>query len=119
MIRVGNPGDVGVAQMSDFTFTVVEALPGAVLVEVNMSGDKPGNVGCFNCHFRMGGGRGTKTSSCTDMKTCNAVHLAAHFTVSSSVYWENSSAWSFDQNLGGGGFGSYPTPAGGFLIETP
>jgi glucan 1,3-beta-glucosidase len=48
MIRVGNAGDVGVAQITDFVFTVAEVLPAAVLVEVNMAGDKPGNVGCFN-----------------------------------------------------------------------
>ena len=118
IIKVGNPGDVGVAQFTDFIFTVADVLPGAIIVEVNMAGDKPGSVGAFNCHFRIGGGKGTKTSACKDMKTCNAVHIAAHFTASSSVYWENSWAWTADHDLDGGGFGSYPTPAGGFLIES-
>lgn len=49
MIQVGKPGEVGVAQLSDFMFTVADVLPGAVLVEVNMRGEEVGDVGMWNC----------------------------------------------------------------------
>ena len=55
MIKVGNPGDVGVAQFSDMLFTVADVLPGCILVEVNMAGRWPGDVGFWNSHFRVGG----------------------------------------------------------------
>jgi len=96
MIRVGNPGDVGVAQMTDFLFYTADALPGLVMVEVNMAGDKPGHVGFFNTHFLAAGG---------------LARLCAHFKPTASVYWENS--WATGQGNGatGAGFG------GGFLVE--
>ena len=50
MVQIGKPGgEVGVAQLSDFLFTVADILPGAVLVEVNMRGGKVGDVGIWNC----------------------------------------------------------------------
>jgi glucan 1,3-beta-glucosidase len=96
MIKVGNTGDVGVAQMTDFLFTISENVPGAVLVEVNMASDKPGDVGFFNNHFLVMGG---------------TARLCAHFTSSASVYWENS--WATGQ----GNSDSAPGAAGGFLVE--
>jgi glucan 1,3-beta-glucosidase len=117
MVKVGNPGDVGVAQMSDFLFTVAADLPGAVLVEVNMAGSKPGDVGFFNSHFRVGGARGSKLfGACSRPETCLGARLNAHLTPSSSSYWENSWAWTADHNLDGEG-NTYPGTGGGFLIE--
>ncbi|KAF2830766.1 family 55 glycoside hydrolase [Ophiobolus disseminans] len=117
IIQIGRPDSTGIAQFTDFVFTVAEPLPGAILVEVNMAGPRPGDVGFFNTHFRIGGARGTKTNECATIELCKAVHIAAHLTKSSSSYWENSWAWTADHDLDGGGFGSYPSPAGGFLIE--
>ncbi|KAF2024187.1 family 55 glycoside hydrolase [Setomelanomma holmii] len=117
VIQVGGPSSIGIAQFTDFVFTVAEPLPGAILVEVNMAGLQPGDVGFFNTHFRIGGARGTQTNECTSIEACKAVHIAAHLTKTSSSYWENSWAWTADHDLDGGGFGSYPGPAGGFLIE--
>lgn len=119
VIKVGEEGDVGIAQFTDLVFTVQDVLPGAVLLEVNMAGLKPGDVGFFNTHFRFGGARGTKTNQCEKIEDCRAVHIAAHLTKSSSSYWENSWAWVADHDLDSGGseFGAYPSPAGGFLIE--
>jgi len=45
MVRVGNTGDVGVAQISDMLFTVADILPGCIILEVNIKGQKPGDVG--------------------------------------------------------------------------
>ena len=55
MVQVGNPGDVGVAQFTDMLFTVADVLQGAKLLEVNMAGGSPGDVGFWNTHFRVGG----------------------------------------------------------------
>jgi glucan 1,3-beta-glucosidase len=122
MVRVGEPGQVGVAQMTDFLFTVSDVLPGTVMVEVNMAGEKPGDVGFFNCHFRVGGARGSVVRDCARPEHCNAAHLSAHFTPSSSVYWENSWSWSANHDLDGAKgmetFYGQPSDAGGFLIES-
>lgn len=57
MVQVGSPGDAGVAQFTDMLFTVADVLPGCILVEVNMAGNSPGDVGFWNSHFRVGGKR--------------------------------------------------------------
>lgn len=117
MIKVGNDGDVGIAQMHDFLFTVDDVLPGAVLVEVNMAGEKPGDVGFFFCNFRIGGAKGSKVwNNCTKPETCNAARITAHLTATSSSYWEHTWAWSGDLDLDGGG-NVLASPGGGFLIE--
>jgi glucan 1,3-beta-glucosidase len=117
MVQVGAPGAVGVAQMTDFLFTVADVLPGAVLVEVNMAGPRPGDVGCFNCHFRIGGAMGSKVeTNCKTPMACNAARLCAHFTEGSSAYWENSWAWSADHDLDGNN-PAMPSTGGGFLVE--
>jgi glucan 1,3-beta-glucosidase len=117
MIKVGNPGNIGVAQFTDFLFTVADVLPGTIMVEVNMAGDKPGNVGFFNCHFRIGGAKGTKVENCRSTGACNAAHISAHLTPSWSVYWENSWSWSADHDLDGG-TSVQPSDGGGFFIES-
>ena len=120
MIRVGEEGDVGVAQLSDFVFTVAEVLPGAVLVEVNMKGAEAGDVGLWNCHFRVGGARGSKITregGCADPKGCLAARLALHLTRGASAYVENVWAWTADHDLDGKGGEVYPGTGGGFLIE--
>ncbi len=93
MVKVGNPGDVGVAQFSDMLFTVAEVLPGATLVEVNMAGTNPGDVGFWNSHFRIGGAAGsTVQTSCGGAPAnCKAAFMLMHLTSSSSAYVEN--AW--------------------------
>ncbi|KAK0617735.1 pectate lyase superfamily protein-domain-containing protein [Immersiella caudata] len=99
MIRVGNAGEIGTAQVSDFLMYVPsgsEKLPGLVMVEVNMAGTKPGDVGFFNTHFMMMGG---------------TARLCVHLKETASVYWENSWATAQGNGVGGPGF------AGGFLVE--
>lgn len=48
VVKVGNDGDVGVAQISDMRFTVSDVLPGAIIVQFNMAGTKPGDVALWN-----------------------------------------------------------------------
>ncbi len=55
MVKVGACGDKGVAQFSDMLFTVADVLQGCILLEVNIAGNSPGDVGIWNTHFRVGG----------------------------------------------------------------
>ena len=59
MIKVGNPGDVGVVEISDMLFTSIGALPGLIMVEWNVQAATPGDVGMWDAHFRVGGAYGT------------------------------------------------------------
>ncbi|KAI1494460.1 hypothetical protein F5X96DRAFT_665755 [Biscogniauxia mediterranea] len=63
MVRVGDEGDVGVAQFSDMLFTVADVLPGCTLLEVNMAGANPGDVGFWNTHFRVRGANDSQAAA--------------------------------------------------------
>ncbi|KAI2631894.1 glycoside hydrolase family 55 protein [Hypoxylon sp. NC1633] len=105
MVKVGEPGDVGVAQFSDMLFTVEDVLPGCTLLEVNMAGENPGDVGFWNTHFRVGGAADTQIQDkCTtdDPSQCKAAFMLAHFTASSSAYVDNMWGWTADHDLDGG-----------------
>ncbi|KAK4161776.1 glucan endo-1,3-beta-glucosidase [Cladorrhinum sp. PSN259] len=129
MIQVGareQEGEAGVAQMSDFILTVADVLPGAVLMEVNLRGEKAGDVGFWNCHFRVGGARGStvRREKCARPEGCLAARLSLHLRRESGSYWENVWSWTADHeldgaepNVDGGGAEVYPGVAGGFLIE--
>ncbi len=124
VIKIGNPGSTGIAQLSDFIFTVADILPGAVQVEINMAGSKAGDVGLFNCHFRIGGARGSKTSGtgspCKDPGRCLAARLSLHLTESSSAYVENMWSWTADHDLDGAPGTEdevYPGTGAGVLVE--
>lgn len=101
----------GLAQMTDFILAVKSVSPGAILLEVNMAGTKPGDVGFFNIHFPLVGTI-TKPSSCTSNVNCPTNHISVHLTPSSSVYWENT--WVSDA----GGSATNSNNGGGFLIES-
>lgn len=118
MVKIGQEGDVGVAQLSDFIFTVAETLPGAVLLQVNMAGSAPGDVGVFNTHFRIGGAFGTKTKTeCSNPANCLAARLSLHTTSGASLYLENSWSWTADHDLDGSNT-VYPGTGAGYLIES-
>ncbi|KAI1495572.1 glycoside hydrolase family 55 protein [Biscogniauxia marginata] len=104
MVKVGNRGDVGVAQFSEMLFTVEDVLPGCTLLEVNMAGENPGDVGFWNTHFRVGGANDSQTTGkCTtgDPADCKAAFMLAHFTSSSSAYVDDMWAWTADHDLDG------------------
>ncbi|KAL4897565.1 pectate lyase superfamily protein-domain-containing protein [Aspergillus ambiguus] len=103
MVRVGYPGDMGVAQISDMLFTVADILPGCQMVEVNIAGKQPGDVGFWNSHFRIGGAAGSKVESqCTGSATnCKAAWGLLHLGSTSSAYIENMWGWTADHDLDG------------------
>ena len=103
MIRVGDPGEVGVAEFTDMLFTVADVLPGAILVEVNMRGANQGDVSFHNSHYRIGGAADSKTETAcqTESDPCKAAFLLTHLTETSSTYIENAWLWSADHDLDG------------------
>ena len=99
--------------MSDFILGIKSASPGLVLLEINMAGTKPGDVGFFNVHFPLNmGGTITKPRTCSSAANCPSNHISVHMTPSSSVYWENT--WVSD--AGGSQFGT--SNGGGFFVES-
>ncbi|RFU32374.1 Beta-glucosidase/Glucan 1,3-beta-glucosidase/Glucan endo-1,3-beta-D-glucosidase, partial [Scytalidium lignicola] len=118
MFQVGNVGDVGVAQISDMVFTVADVLQGCKLVEVNIAGSTPGDVGFWNSHFRIGGAAGSKvqTNCAGTPDTCKAAWGLLHLTNTSSVYIENMWGWTADHDLDGGNPQNIATGRG-MLIE--
>lgn len=104
MFQVGNPGETGVAQISDMLFTTADVLNGAILVEVNMSGNQ-GDVGFWNSHFRVGGAIDSEVdSNCSgsNANDCKATFLMLHITATGSPYIENMWGWTADHSLDGG-----------------
>ncbi|KAL3475080.1 pectate lyase superfamily protein-domain-containing protein [Aspergillus californicus] len=118
MVKFGYPGDVGVAQVSDMVFTVGDILPGCKIVEVNIAGTTPGDVGFWNSHIRIGGAVGSKVESqCTGAPDrCKAAWAALHLTSTSSVYIENMWGWTADHDLDGSNSQTIST-ARGLLVE--
>ncbi|ORY64384.1 glycoside hydrolase family 55 protein [Pseudomassariella vexata] len=120
MVKVGNPGDVGVAQFNDMLLTVADVLQGCILLEVNMAGANPGDVAFHNTHFRVGGANGSKvwTNCGGNPDTCKAAFMLAHFTSTSSAYVDNMWAWVADHDLDGGHSTPHIAVGRGVLIES-
>lgn len=101
VVKVGNSGDVGTCEISDMRLTVSEILPGAIICQVNMSGN-PGAVGIWNTIITIGGTRDSQvTYNCQNQDTTNtkASFLALHLTSTSSAYIENVWGWCADHYI--------------------
>ncbi|KAI7973940.1 hypothetical protein EIK77_001351 [Talaromyces pinophilus] len=118
MVKVGNSGDVGVAQIVDMIFTVADVLQGCKLVEVNIAGSSPGDVGFWNSHFRIGGAAGSKveTNCGGSPDQCKAAWGLIHLTSTSSAYIENMWGWTADHDLDGQN-GQTISTGRGMLVE--
>lgn len=90
MLQVGQPGDSGFVEISDFMFSTKGAQPGAILVQWNLKGSKPGAAMMHDSHFRVGGFAGSElqVSQCPRgqeaVPQCNGAHMLLHITKSSS-----------------------------------
>lgn len=51
--QVGQPGDIGILEMSDMVFETLGPAPGAIMVEWNIEGTNPGDAGMYCCIFTM------------------------------------------------------------------
>ncbi|KAH8601170.1 putative exo-beta-1,3-glucanase [Bisporella sp. PMI_857] len=120
IVKIGNAGDVGIAQITDMRFTVAEPLPGAIIVQVNMAGTSPGDVGIWDTQVTIGGTADTTIhSTCNNQDTasCMGAFLGVHLTTSSSAYLQNIWVWTADHNLDGGPLQIISTGRG-ILVES-
>lgn len=121
VIQVGKDGDVGVAQILDMRFTVADILPGAIILQFNAAGEKPGDVAIWNSVITVGGTRGAQplTDGCGDASNeCQAAYVGMHFTANSSAYVENVWNWVADHITEGFDGGSSIAGKGGALVES-
>jgi hypothetical protein len=125
MLKVGNSGDTGTAEISDLMFSTKGAQPGAILVQWNIrdpSGSQ-GVSGMWDSHFRIGGAAGTNLQSaqCPSGQAytaaCQGAYMHMQLTASSSAYLENVWAWTADHDLDGTSQTSIYTGRG-ILIES-
>ena len=92
VVMVGKPGEVGVAQIQDIRFTVADIAPGAIILQVNMKGESPGDVALWNSHVTVGGFTDSNVDhvcGAGDPAACKAAFALVHLTASSSAYIEN------------------------------
>ncbi|RYP90995.1 hypothetical protein DL770_002911 [Monosporascus sp. CRB-9-2] len=133
VVKIGNPGDVGVAQISDMRFTVSDVLPGAIIVQYHMAGNSPGDVALWNSiivrlallsplftSFTVGGTRGAEalTDACRDAANeCRGAFIGLHLAKTSSAYIENVWNWVADHITEDFDGGSRIAAKGGTLVE--
>lgn len=99
---VGRPGERGVAQLSDLLISAADVLPGAILAQVNMAGDQPGDVAMWNCVYRVGGSADTQVSTkcaAADPAGCKAAFALLHVGRTASAYVEGVWGWVADHGL--------------------
>ncbi|KAJ7480885.1 exo-beta-1,3-glucanase [Mycena latifolia] len=105
VIRVGNPGDVGIVEISDMVITTKGGSAGAIGIEWNVQESSQGSAGMWDVHIRLGGTKGTNINSAncptssTDMSKCASAFLGLHITKTSSGYFENVWVWNADHDL--------------------
>ncbi|KAI9065088.1 glycoside hydrolase family 55 protein [Trametes sanguinea] len=108
MVRVGNPGDEGIVEISDIIFATRGPAAGAIVVEWNVHSTQQGGAGMWDSHIRLGGAAGTNllVANCpagTTDPSCSAAFLALHLTAQSSAYLEGTWVWTGDHDLDSGG----------------
>ncbi|KAJ4864051.1 pectate lyase superfamily protein domain-containing protein [Trichoderma breve] len=107
VFKMGDTGSRGIIEVSDIAFDVADVLPGAILVENNASGFKPGDVGLWDAHFRAGGTIGSEVETkCrsypqSPIEQCKAAFLFMHLKSNSQTYLESVWGWSVNRDLDG------------------
>lgn len=108
VLRVGDPGEVGSVEISEFMFSTKGPCPGAVLVQWNIRGNAQGAAGIWDSHFRVGGFAGSNLQGGTCPRgqgyvpQCVGAFILLHVTNSGSGYFENVWAWTADHDLDAG-----------------
>lgn len=95
VVQIGNSGDVGTVDIQNMRFDVGEQLPGAIIVQVNMAGNNPGDVAIHNSLVTVGGTRDS-TINCGNEGSCKGAYIGLHLTESSSAYIDNVWCWLAD-----------------------
>ncbi|KAI8676052.1 Glucan 1,3-beta-glucosidase [Fusarium keratoplasticum] len=106
IIRVGVPGNQGVAEIQSVMFTVRGPTAGAILVEWNVHESFQGSAGLWDSHFRVGGAEGSQLQvvGCPQLPdeinpACIATSLMLHITPKASAYLENIWVWAADHDI--------------------
>ncbi|KAJ7205572.1 pectate lyase superfamily protein-domain-containing protein, partial [Mycena haematopus] len=100
VIQVGNPGDVGEVEISDFVISTTGGSAGAIGIEWNLAAISQGAAGLWDVHIRLGGAQGTNINSAncpttsTNVANCASAFLGLHITQSGSGYFENVWVWN-------------------------
>ncbi|KAK3367890.1 putative glucan ENDO-1, 3-BETA-glucosidase BGN13.1 precursor [Podospora didyma] len=121
IVKVGNPGDVGTAQIQDMRFTVNDVLPGAIIVQFNIAGSSPGQVALWNSLITVGGTRGAPAlaAACGNpSQQCRGAFIGLHLASTSSAYIENVWNWVADHTAEDFAGGSNIAGHGGTLVES-
>ncbi|PMB67896.1 putative glucan endo-1,3-beta-glucosidase [Beauveria bassiana] len=85
MLTVGQGEKNGLVQMENLLFTSRGSLPGLALVQWNLQSTKQGDVGMWDCHFRVGGATGT------DLRKADCPKLSGN--VNSILIWGDGPTW--------------------------
>eukprot|EP01124_Arcella_intermedia_P022503 TRINITY_DN3361_c0_g1_i2.p1 TRINITY_DN3361_c0_g1~~TRINITY_DN3361_c0_g1_i2.p1 ORF type:complete len:560 (-),score=121.23 TRINITY_DN3361_c0_g1_i2:25-1704(-) len=110
LLRVGNLGEEGTVELSDFLFTTKGPQVGLKFIEWNVRDPpgQPGSCGMWDVHFRVGGaiGTGIEPSNCpagngdnAPPEQCSGTWGLLHVTISGSLYLENCWGWTADHDL--------------------
>ncbi|KAI5283843.1 hypothetical protein KEM54_001796, partial [Ascosphaera aggregata] len=109
LLQVGQPGDTGNVELTDLVVGTKGPAPGAVLIEWNVAGEKPGDAGMWDVHTRIGGYAGSDLQSDTCPKTpesetdpdpkCTSGFAMLRVTETGSGYFENNWYWVSDHEL--------------------
>ncbi|KAJ9477329.1 Glycoside hydrolase [Pseudozyma hubeiensis] len=127
VVRVGEPGDAGIMEISDMIFSTRGPAPGAIIVEWNIREQEgsQGSAAIWDSHVRVGGFSGTnlEADKCAREQPlsndCRASFLNLHLTSNSSAYMENTWIWTADHDLDYGDRAQINLLSGrGVLIES-
>ncbi|KAF7360849.1 Glucan 1,3-beta-glucosidase [Mycena sanguinolenta] len=105
VIQVGNPGDIGQVEMSDFVITTTGGSAGAIGIQWNLDAAAQGVAGLWDVHVRLGGAEGTNINaancptSSIDVAKCASAFLGLHISESGTGYFENVWVWNADHDL--------------------
>ncbi|TQV99224.1 LysM domain-containing protein [Cordyceps javanica] len=103
MVQVGNAGEIGTVEIVEMLFSVRGNTAGAILMEWNTAGQKPGDAAMWDSHFRVGGAAGSDLGidNCPIRQfkeQCIAATLMFHVTKQAAGYFENVWAWVADHD---------------------
>lgn len=101
LIRVGEPGQEGIVEISDVLITGKGPLAGAIYMEWNLheKENEKGSAAMWEVLFRIGGAKGTdlQLAECdkqiVDNQKCMAGQMMLHVTEHASIYMENMWLW--------------------------
>lgn len=111
VFRVGNPGDVGMVEISELMFQTKGPQVGAILLEWNSRDPvgRQGVNGMWDVHFRVGGSAGTDLNPAQCIKApdvvvipnqaCYAAFMLLRIGKTASLYMENTWGWTSDHGL--------------------